>query len=159
MERGSMRIIVLLQVFLISCATINGPEKYPVFVESETPNIMILFLCNQNARMQWNPVYEQRNKTKSNPTVFFQKANEICKVRVESVGHEAEEVDVERYINPTFIFTLFPMGLLLFPVLVDFISGHWKKPDSRLLKIQLKSVKKSEPQNVEKYKLYDKSNK
>ena len=137
MEGSKLRIIYLLFFLLYNCATVFGSSKYPVYVETNTKDASILFLCIPNSRMQWNPVYLEKGKTEISPTVFFQKANESCKIRVEKANYISQEREVEKKINPSFIQNI-PWIIAIFPPIVDLFSGHWRKPDSKVIKIHLK---------------------
>ena len=128
-----------------------SPVKYPVFVEAIPKDATISFWCNPNSRMQWNPVYEERKKTNESPAVFFQKHGESCKVKVEKLDYKTKEIDVEKKINPAFIQNIV-WAIILFPPIIDMLSGHWKKPDTKVIKIQLESDNTKDLQEIIKNK-------
>lgn len=123
------KVIIIAIVNFAHCATLLSPKTYPVYIAVNQESANVTFSCDK----------EKIIHSKS-PAVYFQSPSEKCKIIIEKENYGTIELETKKRINPMFYSSLLFSVFMFVPPIVDLISGHWRRPDSGIIEVELKKI-------------------
>jgi hypothetical protein len=125
-----MRVIYLLFLFTIHCATILSPKSYPIFIQSNEKDVELTLLCESEAKKI--TLFDYSN-------VIFINAKERCNAEFKKKKFEDVKLELEYKINPAILGNFYLPGIFFLPI--DIIKGYHKKPDKTNFEINMQRIK------------------